>query len=259
MDHRRSSAFAAPLLVLLLALTVPAHTTLDSPNGGEVFAGGASILIQWHVAIQHNTIGWDLEYSVNGSAGPWLPIALGLPAGNTSGGAPHSFLWTAPAINSSTVRIRVKMDNTGTDYYDMSNGDFSINSALTANLASLSISAGGTQQLTLDAGTSHGGDLFAVVGSITGTSPGIPFGGFVLPLNQDFYFDQTVLFPNSHPLTNSFSNLDLNGTAVTTVTVNAGELPPIAIGITVHHAAVVLDATLQLTLVSNPVALTLTP
>ncbi|MCA9322356.1 MAG: hypothetical protein KDB53_16560 [Planctomycetes bacterium] len=250
---------AALMAWLIVASVASAHVHLVAPNGGEAFRGGSPITIQWQVVISHGTQGWDLEYSLQGASGPWAPLALGLAPGDIQAGAVHSFVWTPGSLDTTTARIRVRQVNTGMNYEDISDQDFSIRSELTANLSGISVANGGVQVLTFDAGIAHAGETFAVIGSVSGTNPGVSFGGLTIPLNPDFYFDQTVQFPNAPPLMHSFGGLDAFGLAVTTVTINAGELPPQAAGVVVHHAALTLDPTFQPTLISNPTKLDLLP
>lgn len=114
------------LLPLAFSTQLAAHTTLQSPNGGERLIVGSTVTITWTNDIPHNTVGWDLEYSTSGNSAPWLPIAIGLPPGDLSYGAVHTFTWTVPAAVSSTVRVRVIQDNAGRDYMDVSDADLAI-------------------------------------------------------------------------------------------------------------------------------------
>ena len=118
------------LLVLAASGVAHAHVMLDYPNGGEMIEVGTIAEIEWHVVIQHGTIGWDLWYSINGSGGPWIEIVAGLPPGNTSTGAIHTFGWTVPDVESNQVRVRVRQDNGGVDYVDISDADLLITVAL---------------------------------------------------------------------------------------------------------------------------------
>ncbi|MFQ5807045.1 MAG: hypothetical protein ACE5I3_11415 [Phycisphaerae bacterium] len=115
-------------LVLIVGGTgfARAHVILDVPNGGEVLEVGSTFTITWHVQIQHNTQNWDLWYSATGPNGPWLEIAMDLPVGDPSGGSVHTYDWTLPNTVTDQARVRVRMDNSATDYYDISNADFSI-------------------------------------------------------------------------------------------------------------------------------------
>ncbi len=117
------------LMAAVLALSASparAHVTLDAPNGGEQLQVGSVFSITWRIAIQHNLLNWDLWYSTTGAGGPWTPIATNLPAGSPSAGSIHTYNWTIPAVVDESVWVRVRMDNSGTDYYDVSNAPFSI-------------------------------------------------------------------------------------------------------------------------------------
>ena len=73
----------------------------------------------------------------------------------------------------------------------------------------VSVAAGGAQELVLDAGASHGGELAWLVGSASGTTPGLPLApGVTLPLVVDGYLLLTLGSPNTPPLTGSLANLD---------------------------------------------------
>ena len=248
-------------LAFFLFLTLPAraHVALDSPNGGESYRPGQKVMIQWHPLVNHGTTGWALFYSTGGPGGPWIVIDNMIPAGAISPGSPHSYLWTVPQLTAANVWVRVQMINPGTDYFDVSNSSFEIKDALSGNVTQLSISAGGVQVLDVDAGPDLGSLTFAVLGNFTGTFPGISYQGWTIPLNQDFYFDQTVLLPNYAPLTNSLGLLDTAGLAQTLFTLPAGALDPSTAGIVLHHAALVVDSSFQVQLVSNAVPLTLVP
>lgn len=259
---KQQSLWQVALVVAICAVATPAvhaHVGLDSPQGGEVLRVGSIYTIQWHVIIQHNTQNWDLEYSLNGTAGPWIPIATDLPVGNPAVGSIHTYPWLVPATPGNQVRVRVRMDNGGADYYGMSNGDLSIVDSLVVNSPTLSLGSGGSQVLTLDAGPALGGLTYVLVGSLAGTSPGLVLDGtFTLPLNPDGYFDYTLLVPNPWPLAGNVGVLDGSGQGTASFTLPPGLNPALA-GITASHAYVVIDATPAFVLVSNPSVLTLTP
>ncbi|MBL8900322.1 MAG: hypothetical protein JNM84_22005, partial [Planctomycetes bacterium] len=72
---------------------------------------------------------------------------------------------------------------------------------------------GGTQNLLLDAGAAQAGRTYFVLGSVSGTTPGLPFGAFTLPLAFDPYFEFTLVVPNAPTLFPSLGTLDGNGRA----------------------------------------------
>ncbi|MEX1024035.1 MAG: hypothetical protein WD226_03065 [Planctomycetota bacterium] len=125
---------------------------------------------------------------------------------------------------------------------------------LKADVYSLSVAAGGSQVLSIDAGPAHAGEGYVVVGSVTGTTPGIPFSGVLIPLNLDGYFNSTLAQANSPGYMMSLGLLDAQGRATATLTVPAGA--PIPAGLTVHHAFVTFTLSpLDLTKASGPVSL----
>ena len=131
---------------------------------------------------------------------------------------------------------------------------------LAASPTELDALAGGTQTFTLTAGPDSKLDLYLLLGSISGTSPGFPLGDLTLPLNiVDPYFDFTLEQPNSAALVNTLGVLDIQGTATASVNVPTSAQYPSLIGLTFHHAYVVLGDDLGVSLVSNPVELKLLP
>jgi hypothetical protein len=104
----------------------------------------------------------------------------------------------------------------------------------------ISAATGGVQDLYLNAGPAHAGGTYLLVGSLSGTSPGIPVGpGQVFPLNPDSYLTHTLTNPNAPPLASSFSTLDANGRGAASFTLPTG-FPGLA-GSTAHHAFAVLS------------------
>ncbi len=90
--------------------------------------------------------------------------------------------------------------------------------------------------LTLDAGAQHAGRVYALLGSLSGTSPGVPLPPVTLPLNLDPY----LVFLGGNPNTligNSMGVLDANGRA--TATFYGLRLPSAAANMVVHHAYLV--------------------
>lgn len=134
MGEDRLAATRCPLFVrvwvagaaMWLAVPLSAHVNLVDPNGGETLTPGDTVVIEWVIAIQHNTLDWDLWYSTSGDGGPWIPIATDLPPGDTTSGSVHTFTWTVPQTPSDMVRVRVQQDNGGIDYEDTSDNDLSI-------------------------------------------------------------------------------------------------------------------------------------
>jgi uncharacterized membrane protein len=111
---------------------------------------------------------------------------------------------------------------------------------LTADKWSHSLAAGGAQNFALRSAPSNAGKLYLVLGSLSGTTPGLSSGGFTLPLNFDAYFNLTLTAPNSGPFTTTLGFLNGSAQGAAALTLPAGFDPSLA-GATVHHAYVVLD------------------
>lgn len=127
------------------------------------------------------------------------------------------------------------------------------------NTYSISLLAGGTQQLGVRAPASEAGRLYWIFGTTTGTSPGLSGPAGTLPLNYDPYFQFTIDTPNFH-IKKSRGFLNAEGNANAVLTINGGLDPSLA-GVDLHHAFVVFDlpGTAAATFVSNPLVLHLVP
>ena len=132
--------------------------------------------------------------------------------------------------------------------------------SLNTDTAGLSVTNGCSQRLFLDAGRANAGANYWVVGTLSGTTPGvIAPGGLPVPVNPDFYFDHTIANPNSPPMTLSMSTLDGNGQGTCTFTFPAGAFPGLA-GQQMHHAFALIDvAAAAVELTSNAEDLVLVP
>jgi FG-GAP repeat len=124
----------------------------------------------------------------------------------------------------------------------------------------ISVTGGGLQQLRLEAGLEHGAELYLMLGSLSGTSPGITVDGQHVPLNPDEYFLQTLGAPNLPPWFGSLGFTNKHGQASMQVSVPAGAYAALA-GRTVHHAVLTWKAFAlgPITFVSNPTELQLLP
>ena len=130
---------------------------------------------------------------------------------------------------------------------------------LTASASSVSVGSGGAQVLDLNGGSALAGTLHLVLGTTSGTAPGVPVGSVVVPLNPDAYTSLVLAAPGSPPLVGALGLLDAAGEAQATFSLPPGSSPAL-VGLAVHHAFVALDPTTGALLdASNPVALDLVP
>jgi hypothetical protein len=117
-------------VALALAGHAAAHHDVTTPNGGEALQVGAVHRVEWIVTIPHATQSWDVHYSRAGLAGPWIPIALGLPPGGINLGDVNHVDWIVPDDLGATARVRVRMSSPGLVYDDTSDADFAIVASL---------------------------------------------------------------------------------------------------------------------------------
>jgi hypothetical protein len=71
-----------------------------------------------------------------------MPIAMDLPPGDISANSIHTFEWTIPESLSNQCVVRVRQDNSGTDYEDVSDANFSIAGTLSVSADSFAINTG---------------------------------------------------------------------------------------------------------------------
>ncbi|MFG0319016.1 MAG: FG-GAP repeat protein [Planctomycetota bacterium JB042] len=131
---------------------------------------------------------------------------------------------------------------------------------LSSSVATLSLAQPGTAVLDVQAGPVNAGREYYVLGSLSGTTPGVPIPGGTLPLNHDAYWLFTYTNPNTSLLANSRGVLGAGGGAQAMFTLPPGLAPALA-GLVVSHAFVAFDtsAGLDVTLISDPASVLLVP
>jgi hypothetical protein len=131
---------------------------------------------------------------------------------------------------------------------------------LWASTTRISTTSDNTVALDIATGTAHGGQIYLILGSTSGTTPGLPFQSFTIPLNFDYLFAYMYSAANSAPVLNqTLGMLDSRGRASGRFDVLGGVIPPALIGTRVDFASIFLDTNLSPTGVSNPVTLTIVP
>jgi hypothetical protein len=129
--------------------------------------------------------------------------------------------------------------------------------ALSVNTTSVSLAAGGSINFTLDGGVGSAGQLYMLLGSASGTTPGIGVDGLTLDLVFDSYLVYTLTHPNTAPYAGTLGALDGSGMGSASLTVPPASDPALA-GASLNHAFFVLNGGL-VTLTSNPATLNLLP
>jgi hypothetical protein len=117
----------------------------------------------------------------------------------------------------------------------------------------ISVAAGGSQNLRIDAGRCLATRSYWIFGSLTGTSPGTKVGGLTIPLNIDPYTTLAMGLANTPVFAKFRGTLDAKGSATASLNVPANQ--PIPIGIKLYHACVVFTGP-QFLSASNPVQVT---
>lgn len=112
--------------------------------------------------------------------------------------------------------------------------------ALSTDTAAISVSAGGTQSMTLVQPAALAGAGYIVLGSLAGTAPGISAYGFTLPLNLDAYCLWTAGHPGAPPLAGTLGTFDSAGQASASFKLPPG-LASSLVGLVAHHAYVAFD------------------
>jgi subtilisin family serine protease len=112
--------------------------------------------------------------------------------------------------------------------------------ALLAQPSAISLSSGGAQVLLLDGGDTAPGDLYLVLGSGSGTAPGVVVDGFLIGLVPDNWLALSVQSANSGLFGSTLGTLDGSGRNAATLTF-PGSLPPVLVGLVLHHTFVRFD------------------
>ena len=123
----------------------------------------------------------------------------------------------------------------------------------------VSASTGGTVNFDMVCGSDFGGDFYLVLGSLSGTSPGTPINGELVPLVADAYTNLTFSRVNQGPFSQTFGTLDALGRASASLTIPPGVASAL-IGLEANHAFVVFNTTsMTVTLASNAQSLSIEP
>ena len=124
---------------------------------------------------------------------------------------------------------------------------------MTPDVDTVSLVTGGTQTLSLEAGSAHANLPYWIFGSITGATPGVALNGVHIPLNIDVYTQIAMQNVTANPPFNGFrSMLDANGEATAQFIVPSGL---VNVGFKLHHAFIVFDGSGAFYCASNPVSI----
>jgi len=153
--------------------------------------------------------------------------------------------------------------------------------SLRVDTNAVSVTAGGTQTLELDAGRSHAKRLYWILGGVEGTAPGLSLGAVQVPVNVAGVAPQTLsalaaqfggrrskaklpldlLGPAAStgaPVLLRLDRLDAEGRSTESVAIAPGA-PADLVGLRLHHAYVVMSGSGEPLVASNPVHLDVLP
>ncbi|QDU67861.1 hypothetical protein [Engelhardtia mirabilis] len=180
-----------------------------------------------------------------GTSGNGQPVAISASVVTQldSIGDEHAFEWDAAALDGidlhgATVRFSASAPSCSLDVVLL---DFQTDrEPLETDVDALSLAGGGKQALDLDAGSDRAASIYLVLGSATGTTPGLVLDGVTVPLALDAY---TLLMANGgspgiHATT--IGVLDPCGRGSASVTVPAGTDGSLS-GLVLHHAFITIQ------------------
>jgi len=129
--------------------------------------------------------------------------------------------------------------------------------ALITDTYTISSLTGGVADFTLDAGVPNANRNYFLLGSVTGTHPGLPLpgGSVTLPINWDVFTGLVFKLVNTQPFTNFQGSLDSSGAAAAQFD-TLGPLPPEALGVKMSFAYCLY---FNYNYVSNPVEIEIAP
>jgi hypothetical protein len=128
---------------------------------------------------------------------------------------------------------------------------------LAADAFTLSAATGGEVNLSLSAGAENSGRIYFLLGSLTGTAPGLPLPGgkATLPINMDLF--SSIVWQNLNTLffQNFLGVLDISGEG-TAVLDTLAPLPASVVGVTMSYAYALYN---PLDFASNPINVLIAP
>ena len=122
----------------------------------------------------------------------------------------------------------------------------------------IQLSLGGTSDFYVDAGPSRAGHFYWLLASVTGTSPGIPVGGVVLPINFDPITNITIKQPGAFFFNKLRGFLDGSGQALAGFTLPVVNDPTLY-GVEINFAYVLGPVPGVVDFASNAISVFLAP
>ncbi|MGA1607277.1 MAG: hypothetical protein ACO4CT_09845 [Planctomycetota bacterium] len=166
----------------------------------------------------------------------------------------------APGTNGMVIQVPLTISSTFSDPAAGTSATINLNGNLVGEDRAFAadvdvLTRGQRQTMRLSAGTSFANAYYVVLGTASGTSPGLQFGSVNLPINFDGFTDFGLSFPNTAPYGNSLAQLDANGIA--TATFDSPTFP-LGVQFDLHHAYALMVNN-QVVFASNPIPVRVGP
>lgn len=119
------------------------------------------------------------------------------------------------------------------------NGELDSCQGVRLDTAAISLAAGGVQTHAIGLGPDFAAHTYWLVGTLSGTFPGLAIGQVVVPINgPDPYFNLTLIKANQAPFVNTVGVLDGNGEGAAALVLPPGLSGSLA-GLVLHHSAMI--------------------
>jgi hypothetical protein len=163
------------------------------------------------------------------------------------------------SVNFDKVEIAVDAQHTFVSRLDQGSGVVYVlgQAQFAASGPTARLGTGEDVGLSFDVGPTFAGRPYMILGSATGTTPGVPLDhGVIIPLVVDGYTNYTL--QGAPHLVGQVGNFDAKGRANATIDVPTGLGTALA-GVTLNHAFVWLDGSILALRASNSVSTLLVP
>lgn len=136
----------------------------------------------------------------------------------------------------------------------------SVDRRLWASSDEVSVVNGGRVEFRHIVDSERAGDFYYLLGSLTGTLPGIPLpGGLHLPLNEDVLLVGMLGYPNFGVFEDTFGMVDAQGRASSAIDIPSGLLVPALVGLEMNLVHALFGGTGFVAEVSNLVTVVINP
>ncbi len=166
----------------------PPAVTVSTPDGGELFRDGETTTIGWTATDSVSVDTVSIDYSTDGG-GSWTAITASTANDGT-------YDWTVPAIDSTSVLVRVNAtDTSGNVGTDTSNSSFTIDSTA-PTVGNYSVSNPSGQNIVVSFDTDE--RLGAITAAVSGTESGtLTMSDFTETDNGDGTYTYTATYAGS--------------------------------------------------------------